>query len=110
VAKPPIIPPPPAPEIPPPVPNQPPSNINPNAGLSHEEQQQFQLAAVHQGAGEEQAEEVEEADLAMSGLDDSDAARLVLGCAGLASAVAGGVYASRRRAQKAMRPSYVRFR
>jgi len=45
-------------------PAQPISNINPNAGVSHQEEQQMQLATVTQDLNEEQQEEV--AELAMS--------------------------------------------
>jgi len=81
----------------PPVPNNPISNINPNAGLSQEEQQQFQVATVTQGAQED--EEAEDVELAMSGVrpDDAAAASLLLGAATVVSVA----YALRRRTQRA---------
>jgi hypothetical protein len=82
---------------------QPPNNINVNAGMSHEEQQQFQLAAVGQDASETDVEEAEE-DLAMSALpsrEDRAAAGLLLGAATFVSAGASVVWASRRRTQLA---------
>ncbi len=92
-----------------PVPNQPPNNLNPNAGLSQEEEQQYQLAAVGQDASE-QTDEAEDVELAMSALPEDSAARtgLMLGAAALMSAGASAVWATRRRAQS--RPGYVRTR
>jgi hypothetical protein len=90
--------------------NNPPNNLNPNAGLSHEEQQQFQVATVGQDAGEE-TEEQEEPELAMSGLpspEDRAAAGLLLGAATLVSAGATAVWASRRRTQRSLRPALAR--
>jgi hypothetical protein len=92
------------------VPPQPPNNINVNAGMSHEEQQQFQLAAVGQDASESTQED-EEVELAMSGLpshEDRAAAALLLGAASFVSAGAGVVWARRRRTQHALR--YATFR
>ena len=95
---------------PPPV-NNPPGNLNPNAGFSQQEEQQLQLAAVGQGASEEAPEE-EEVELAMSAVQEQDAAAagLVLGCAmfvGLAGAVG---LAHRRRTQRSTRTAYARVR
>jgi hypothetical protein len=93
------------------VPPQPPNNINVNAGMSHEEQQQFQLAAVGQDAGES-TEEDEEVELAMSGLpshEDRAAAAMLLGAATFVSAGAGVVWARRRRTQHALRCAAIRY-
>jgi hypothetical protein len=79
-----------------PVPPNPPNNLNPNAGLSHEEQKQFQLATVSQDAAEN--EEQEDVELAMTGL--------VLGAATAMSAAT--FWAMRRRAEAA--PAYARIR
>ena len=108
---PPVKPPPPpilVPQFQPPPVQQPPANINPNAGFSQQEEQQFQLAAVTQDAAQDQ--DMEEIELAMSGLDRNDAAaaQLVFGCAAGLSVAAGVVLANRRRVQRAIRPSYVR--
>lgn len=87
---------------PPPAPAQPPTNINPNAGFSQQEEQQFQLAAVTQGAGEEQQEQ-EEVELAMSDHRARDTAAggyLFAGAAILSGATA---VAYRRRLQRAVR-------
>jgi hypothetical protein len=94
---------------PPPV-NNPPANINPNAGFSQQEEQQFQVATVTQGAAEEEQQD-EEVELAMSALhhDDAAAASMVLGCAmfvGVAGAVA---VAQRRRTQRSLRAAYNRL-
>ncbi|MDQ1710875.1 MAG: hypothetical protein QOE45_325 [Frankiaceae bacterium] len=94
---------------PPPVPNLPPNNINPNAGLSQEEEKQFQLATVGQDAAETDTQEEEE--LAMSALpsaEDRAAAQLLLGSALLVGAGASVVYASRRRTQQALRRATAR--
>ncbi|MDQ1712232.1 MAG: hypothetical protein QOE45_1682 [Frankiaceae bacterium] len=96
-----------APQFQPP-PAQQPVNMNPNAGFSQQEEQQFQLAPVSQGAEDDQEQEADE--LAMSRVDRTDpaAAALLLGCATFVSA-AGGV-ALRRRTQRAFRPAYARPR
>lgn len=94
-----------------PVVNQPPSNINPNAGLSQEEQQQFQLAAVGQDASEQEQEQ-EEVELAMSGLpsrEDRGAAALLLATATMVSAGAGVVLRSRLHAARSIRPARARY-
>jgi hypothetical protein len=91
---------------PPPAPAQPLSNINPNAGFSQQEEQQFQLAAVTQDASEENAQE--EVELAMSDHRARDAAAagyLFGGAAVLSTATA---LAYRRRLQRSMRTRTVR--
>ncbi len=91
-----------------PVPNNP-ANLNPNAGLSHEEQQQVQLAGVGQDATD--TSEEEEVELAMSALPSREdrAAELLLGAAMVVvSAGASAVWVSRRRAQHALQPAAVR--
>jgi hypothetical protein len=92
-----------APAIQPPVPNNPISNVNLNAGLSQEEEKQFQVAAVTQGAQEEEQEE--DVELAMSGLrsDDAAAAGLLLGAATLVSAATGVAWTVRRREARSLR-------
>lgn len=100
------------PQFNPPPPNNPPGNLNPNAGLSQEEEQQFQIATVQQGAQENEAQPgEEEVELAMTGLshDDAAAATLVLGCAGMVSAAAGAALFHRRRTQRSLRPAYNRI-
>jgi hypothetical protein len=95
---------------PPPV-NNPPGNLNPNAGFSQQEEEQAQLATVSQDASEqEQDDGAEELELAMSGVagDDAAAATLVLGCATMVAAGAGAVYAQRRRTQRSLRTAYAR--
>ena len=90
-----------------PVVNNPPNNLNMNAGLSHEEEQQFQLAAVGQEASETDAEEADE--LAMSALppaEDRAAAWLLLGAATAVSGGAAAVWA--RRWRTATAPAAVR--
>lgn len=82
-----------------------PNNLNLNAGLSQEEQKQFQLAAVGQDASEA-TEEAEDVELAMTGLpsaEDRAAAWLLLGAATAVSAGAATVWATRRRSQHALR-------
>ena len=125
---PPRIPPPPEPEIidpprpakppialalpqPPPAPAQPISNINLNAGLSQEEEQQYQLAAVTQGANEEFQDE-ESLELAMSDYRarDAAAAGFVLAGASLMTAAAAAAYRRRLRLQRASGAGYVRSR
>lgn len=94
---------------PPNPPVQPISNINLNAGFSQQEEQQFQLAAVTQGASEESAEE--EVELAMSGLDRDDAlAPVGAFLAGAAMLTAAAAVAQRRRLQRSTRPAVVRAR
>ena len=91
------------PQAPPNLPN----NMNLNAGLSQEEQKQFQLATVSQGATE--TEEAEDVELAMTGLppaEDRAAAALLLGAATMVSA--GAVWARRYRTQHAPRGVTVR--
>jgi hypothetical protein len=80
-----------------PVPPNPPNNLNPNAGLSQEEQKQFQLATVSQGAAENE-EQQEDVELAMTGL--------TLGSAAVMSAAAAWAM-RRRRTQVA--PAYSRI-
>lgn len=96
---------------PPPAPAQPISNINLNAGLSQEEEQQYQLAAVTQGANEEQQNE-ETLELAMSDYRarDAAAAGMMLGGASLLTAGAAVAYRRRLRTQRAARAGYVRSR
>ena len=87
----------------------PPNNLNLNAGLSQEEQKQFQLATVGQDAAEDGVEETEE--LAMSALpsaEDRAAATLLLGASTLVSAGAAAVWARRRRTQHAQRVATAR--
>jgi hypothetical protein len=82
---------------------QPPSNVNPNAGFSQEEQQQFQVATVTQDATE--TEESEETELAYSALpspEDRAAAGLLLGAMTLVSAGAATGWALRRRTRHAL--------
>ena len=96
--------------IPPPNPPAPVTNVNINAGFSQQEEQQFQLAAVTQGAGE-QTQEDEEVELAMSALDVDDGFTPV--AAFLASATAlsmAAALAHRRRLQRTTRQSCVRVR
>lgn len=81
----------------------PPNQLNMNAGLSHEEQQQFQLAAVGQDASEQNAETEEAEELAMSARprhEDRAAAGLLLASMALASAGATAVWMSRFRTQR----------
>ena len=97
--------------VPPPLnpPAQPPANMNLNAGFSQQEEQQLQLAAVTQGAGEE-AQDQEELELAMSGLEQDTSATPVaafLAGAAVLSAATGVAY--RRRLQRLTRPGYVRI-
>jgi hypothetical protein len=92
---------------PPPAPVQPLSNVNPNAGFSQQEEQQFQLAAVTQDASEEQQEQ-EEVELAMSDHRARDVAAggyLFGGAAVLSTATA---LAYRRRLQRSVRTRPVR--
>ena len=97
------------PQFQPPPPNNPPGNLNMNAGLSQEEEQQFQLAGVTQGATDAD-QEAEDVELAMSGLGEGDAAAatMLFGCAIGMSIMAGGVLAHRRRTQ--LRPAQARAR
>jgi hypothetical protein len=93
---------------PPVPPAQPLANMNMNAGFSSQEEQQFQLAAVGQDAGEQQ-EQVEGAEeLAMSDYRhrDSAAGATMLGGALMMSAAAGVAY--RRRLQRAQQVRTVR--
>jgi hypothetical protein len=92
---------------PPPAPAQPLSNINPNAGFSQQEEQQFQLAAVTQGAADEQ--EQEEVELAMSDYRarDTAAAGYVFGGAAMLSTATALAY--RRRLQRTTRTRTVRI-
>jgi hypothetical protein len=93
-----------------PVVNNPPNNLNMNAGLSHEEEQQFQLAAVGQDASEG-TEDAEEVELAMSALprrEDRAAAELLLVAGLMVSAGATTVWARRLRTQRALRTATVR--
>lgn len=101
----------PIPQFQPPPINNPPPNLNPNAGFSQQEEQQFQLATVQQGAQENEAEDVEE-ELAMVGVarEDAAAATLLFGCAGIMSVAGAGVFAHRRRVQRSLRPAYSRTR
>jgi hypothetical protein len=95
---------------PPQPPAQPISNMNLNAGFSQQEEQQYQLAAVTQGAQETELGE-EEIELAMSRLDperDVAAATGLLGGATALSVLAGVAY--RRRLQRASRTRVVRVR
>jgi hypothetical protein len=88
--------------------NNPPANMNPNAGFSQQEEEQMQVATVSQGA-EEQQDDAEEVELAMSALDrDAVAARAMLGCAVAFSAASGVVLSRRRRTQQALRTVRVR--
>jgi hypothetical protein len=107
----PVIPAVPIPQFQPPPINNPPPNLNPNAGFSQQEEQQFQLATVQQGAQENEHEETEE-ELAMVGVarEDAAAANVLLGCAGIMSVVGAGAYAQRRRVQRSLRPAYIRTR
>jgi hypothetical protein len=107
--RPPIPPPLVAPVFQPPIPNNPISNLNPNAGLSQEEEQQYQVATVGQDATEDdQQEDVELAMSALPSRDDAAAAGLLLGTATFISAATGVAFASRRRSQRAARPAYAR--
>jgi hypothetical protein len=91
----------------PPVVNNPPANLNPNAGLSSQEEEQLQVATVSQGVAEDDG--AEDVELAMSGLPrDSGAARMVLGCAAMTSLGGAVTFAHRRRTQRAIRPAYAR--
>ncbi|HWL38393.1 MAG TPA: hypothetical protein VNQ77_19555 [Frankiaceae bacterium] len=101
----------PIPQFQPPPINNPPPNINPNAGFSQQEEQQFQLATVQQGAQENEQEETEE-ELAMVGVahEDAAAATMLLGCATLVSVAGAGMFAHRRRVQRSLRPAYNRTR
>jgi hypothetical protein len=92
---------------PPPAPAQPLSNINPNAGFSQQEEQQFQLAAVTQGAAD-QEDPQEEVELAMSDHRARDAAAggYVLGGGMMLSSAVAVAY--RRRLQRATRTRTVR--
>jgi hypothetical protein len=116
VEDPPIIPVPPHPPVvaaaPVPLnpPAQPPANVNPNAGFSQQEEEQFQVATVTQDAAETEQQDQESVELAMTGLDrhrtDPAAAGLAFGGAVvLSSAVA---LAHRRRLQRAFRPGVAR--
>lgn len=82
------------PAIQPPVPNNPISNVNPNAGFSQEEQQEFQVAAVTQDAQDDAGQE--DVELAMSGVRPGDAAAAGL-LLGAATVVSGAAYSLRRR-------------
>jgi hypothetical protein len=130
-ATPPVKVPPPAPRIPPdppvvdrpPLPRPPPalalvpppnppvqpiSNINPNAGFSQQEEEQFQVATVTQDVqDQEQAEELE---LAMSSLDRNqrDATSGALLAVGALALSTGAGVAYRRRLQRSHRFSTVR--
>jgi hypothetical protein len=95
--------------VPPPNPPvQPISNINPNAGFSQQEEEQFQVATVTQGAQEEEQEE--ELELAMSAVDrdqrDATSGALLAGGALVLSTGVGIAY--RRRLQRSHRFSSVR--
>lgn len=94
----------------PPIPQAPVSNINPNAGFSNQEEQQYQLAAVGQDASQDDQEQEEVAgELAMSDWRARDAmgAGSMLAGAAVLSAAAGLAY--RRRLQRATRPRTVHF-
>lgn len=92
---------------PPPAPAQPISNINLNAGFSQQEEQQYQLAAVTQGASDE-AQDDEEFEYAMSDhrARDTAAGGAALGGALILSTAAA--LAHRRRLQRTTRPGYAR--
>jgi hypothetical protein len=93
--------------VPPPNPPvQPVSNINVNAGFSQQEEQQFQLATVAQGAEEEENEDVE---LAMVGLErDTSTTPVAAFLTGAMVLSAAAALAHRRRLQRSTRPVYVR--
>jgi hypothetical protein len=87
----------PVPPAPPNAPPQPISNINPNAGLTHEEEQQSQLALVTQDAAEgEAAEELEMSQLG-GRRRDMGTGPLAIGAAVLLTATA---FAHQRRTQR----------
>jgi hypothetical protein len=103
----------PRPAAPPPfqpvTPNSPITNVNPNAGFSQQEEEQFQVATVTQDAAED--DEQAETELAMSRVAREDAAaRLSVGAAMVLSAAAGGIALQRRRVQRALRTAHVRTR
>jgi hypothetical protein len=93
---------------PPPAPAQPITNINLNAGFSQQEEQQFQLAAVTQGASEENAAD-EELELAMSDHRYRDTAAGGAALGGAFLLASGAAVAHRRRLQRSTRPGYVRY-
>jgi hypothetical protein len=110
VERPPLPRPPPALALVPPPnpPVQPISNINPNAGFSQQEEEQFQVATVTQDAQDQ--EQDEEVELAMSSLDrdQRDATSGALLAAGALVLSAGAGVAYRRRLQRSHRFSTVR--
>lgn len=105
--RPPQPPPPPIPvEPPPPVSNNPPANLNMNAGFSSQEEEQYQVAAVGQDLQDDDADD-EAVELAMSAVHEGDPATapLLLGAAMLTTAAAGYAFALRRRTQRSLRPA-----
>jgi hypothetical protein len=89
-------------------PAQPPANVNPNAGFSSQEEEQFQVATVTQEDSTEADDALETVELAMSrrGDDPAVAGAAMFGGAAVLSAATAAAY--RRRLQRAARPGYVR--
>lgn len=106
-----IVPPPPAVPNPVPNPNPPPNpnpNINPNSGFASQENQQFQLASVTQGEGQQQQDE-EATELAMSALDrrPEPSTLPLYAAAGLMTSLAAAT-AFRRRTRTAVARARIR--
>lgn len=94
----------------PPGPAQPITNMNMNAGFSQQEEQQFQLAAVSQGASDQQEDVEGVEELAMSDYrarNDAYAGGYLLGSVAILSTAAALAY--RRRLQRSTRVRTVRF-
>jgi len=87
-----------APPIPPNPPAQPATNVNPNAGMAREQQQQAQLAMAGQDAAEPEGEDTEVVEMsAMRNPAPRNDAMFLAGAAVLMSAAAGCAMQLRRR-------------